>query len=409
MMMLEGQKAKRSMMARQEQERPRPSSPGTERQKSKRKLDHLLNDDAAEPAEVGAPSVVRLAPGRDAAAGAAKPSDVPYVVLYRAVCSSGYRKCNGRIYQDKPHAAAVDGEVHLTGSRPVLDLGALLAARNGPTAFVVYRESYCADGAETHPVQPSASPPGAEPFCSIISVVSGKLQAAFERLSRFAPDDGTYGRSKQDNRCSRRLRSPQLSASPFEYSEYFFYHHRDAIHKAVTRDPCGEDVKSLLMYVLDSPNPMFVKCDTLFDQGLVTPETLLWLFQPNEVVVSNSDLGEVAYVVSDYSLSAGDAGLDSAELVCWNWGYDGRWLRRKEKTVVVPVPRGVAVPITQLPAYPLRYADERTRLRLFERGSRFWASRNPTHVSYEGPDYSGERIYVGSHFLTTVCGRVDLC
>ncbi len=295
-----------------------------------------------------------------------------------------------------PRVAVVDGEVHLTGSRLVLDLGALLDARKTPAAFVVYRESDCADGGETQPAQISAIPSGAEPLRDIIFVVSAKLQGALQRLSRFAPNEGAYGRSQQDNRPSPRLWLPPLSASPSEYSWYFFYHHREAIQKAVTTDPCGGDVKSLLMYVLDSPNHMFVKCDSLFGQGLVTPETLPWLFLPNEVIVRNSGQGDMASVLRHYFVLAGGPGSDSVELSCWNWGFDGRWLRRKESTGTVTTLRAVAAPITQLTAYPLRYADERTKLRLFERGSRFWASRNPTHFSYEGPDYTGEHVYVGS-------------
>ncbi len=395
------QNAGRLMEARQEQEKPQPSSPSTEPPSSKRKIGHLLNDDAAE-SPVGASSAVRPACGGNATAGTAEASGVPYVVLYRVVCSSGYRKCNGRIYQDRPRVAVVDGEVHLTGSRPVLDLGALLAARKDPAEFVVFHESDCVDGDETYLAQVSATPPGAEPFREIIFVVSEKLQRALQRLSRFAPNDGAYGRSQQDNRPSPRLCSAPFSTSPSEYSLYFLYHHRDAIHKAVTMDPCGRDVKPLLMYVLDSPKGMFADCDALFGQGLVSPETLPWLFLPNEVVVSNSGQGEVAFVLRHFSVSARGVGSDSVELACWNWGYDGRWLRRKENTGTVTVSRGVATPIAKLTAYPLRYADERTRLRLFERGSRFWASRNSTHFSYEGPDYNGERIYVGSHFLTSV-------
>ncbi len=411
-MMLNQQQAQRIRMAREAQQQVEsispglsPSSPSTaEPRSSKRKLVHLLNDTAAEPQEVvgaharaetgdrdGDGHDLALASG-DATAGTADPSGLPYVVLYRAVCSSGHRKCNGRTYQDRPHVAVVDGEPHLAGTRPVLDPGSLLAARNNPTAFVVYRESYCADGGATHPARPSTSPPGAEPVRDIIFVVSEQLQGALQRLSRFAPDDGSY-----EDGCSPRSQSLQLSGSPSEYSRYFFYHHRDALHQAVTTDPCGGEVKCLLSHLLDHPDPMYAKCDTLFNQGLVTSETSPWLFQPNEIVVCNSGLLETAYVLSSVG-----GGSDCVKLVCWNWGYDGRWLRRKEATVAVTSPKAAPAPITKLAVYPLRHADERTRLRLFERGNRFWALRNQTHVSYEGPDYDGENIYVGFLFFPRV-------
>jgi len=141
---------------------------------------------------------------------------------------------------------------------------------------------------------------------------------------------------------------------------------------------------------------MFAKCDDLFLQERVSSETLPWLFRPNEVIVSQEGPHEIAYVLRSVP-KGGES--DSVELECWNWAYDGVSLRRKDRILSLSAPAYGTVPISELAIYPLRFASPQTKQRLFDRGQRFWELRNQTHVSYEGPDYNGERVYVGFLFI----------
>jgi hypothetical protein len=142
---------------------------------------------------------------------------------------------------------------------------------------------------------------------------------------------------------------------------------------------------------------MYATCDALFSQGLVTPDTVPWLFQPNEVVLAKEGTLDIACMLRRVPASRTP---NSINLDCWHWGYDGIALRRKDKEVALTTPTTHdPFPITSLAAYPLRYAPDEITQRLLARGRRFWELRHQTHVSYEGPDYKGDRVYVRPFYL----------
>jgi hypothetical protein len=136
---------------------------------------------------------------------------------------------------------------------------------------------------------------------------------------------------------------------------------------------------------------MYTKCNDLFSRGLVTSETLAWLFRPNEIIMHREGKLLTAYVLRAVPMWSGP---NTVELDCWNWGYDGKWFQRKDKILTVTCLSYSAIYITELSVYPLRYAEEQTRQQLHRTGSHFWKLRYQTHVAYEGPDYQGERVFV---------------
>ncbi|KAK4154223.1 Fidgetin-like protein 1 [Chaetomidium leptoderma] len=312
------------------------------------------------------------------------------VVLYRVACSSRNHKCDDRIYEGAPSNKLIDKALHLAHSAPVSDLGIFIANR-GPTAFVVYREVYCGSSVEVRSSLPLSNLCAAQQVQETVSAVSGELHATLQRLSKFAPDRGAYNRG-HDYRHMHPRTSPlnRLSNSPSEYSPYFFYHHREVIKQAATVGLGGESLNALWSYLQRHPDPMYARCDELFAQGQVSADTLPWLFQPNKMVVCKEGPLEVAYVLRDVPKGGTS---NAVELDCWYWAYDGNALQRKDKKVKLTAPTYDSIPIRQLSAYPLQYANDETRQRLFERGGRFWELRNTPHVSYEGPDYQGERVY----------------
>ncbi|GAB1317958.1 hypothetical protein MFIFM68171_08168 [Madurella fahalii] len=314
-----------------------------------------------------------------------------YVVLYRVVCHRNHMKCSRRVWEDEPQNVVIDGDVHLAGKCLVADLSAFIVAR-GPTAFIVYRDSYCGSHAAVDFTQrPSTSTLGTQGVREVISVISRELHAAIQKISTFAPDDAAYPSGNRPPGVHMQQGTSSLgSRSPFEYSHYFFYHHLESIRQAAVENPCARDFRPLFSYLQTRPDPMYDKCDELFGQGLVTSETLPWLFRPNEVLVCEEDKLAVAYVLRWSSIGSESNGID---LDCWNWGYDGNFLRRKDKNLRLTAPTYDAIPIPQLPVYPLRYADGRTKQQLLKTGTRFSELMNQTHVAYEGLDYRGERIY----------------
>lgn len=396
LMLLEQQNKKRLLMAREEQDRtlatlrpPVISLPEI--------ADPEPGQSGQDPEERAGPQPASEEPAPAAEETPAAPDDTGpgprHVVLYRVVCPALNAKCHGFVYENEPYNILRSGERHLGNGQPVLDLDALLAGlRTKP--FVVYREVHC-NSIDTSLQGHSTGPSGDQPNRNIVSISSRELHAAVQRLSLFAPDLGA-GHPTQPFRHHTRSSSALLSISPFEYPPYFFYHHRGVIALAATTGSPSQDMKDLWAYLQEHPDPMFAKCDDLFSRGLVSSETLPWLFHPNDVVVSREDEYEIAYVLRTVP-RGGDA--DSVELECWNWGYDGVSLHRKDKVLSLTVPAYGTVPISELSIYPLRFAAPQIKERLFARGQRFWELRNQTHVSYEGPDYSGERVYVSSACL----------
>ncbi|KAK4032147.1 Fidgetin-like protein 1 [Parachaetomium inaequale] len=322
-------------------------------------------------------------PPADAVAGAPGEANPRHVVLYRVFCSSGYPYCNARVYDGQPCDAMVDGVMHLRRGNQVLNLSTFLRGRL-PSAFVVYRELQCdnnfagrSNSSETqHPRE-------------VVSVMPGALQATLQRISQFAPNYDAY-HGMYPGRAPGGYPATLLSLSPSEYSPYFFYHHREALRQAAAAESCSPDLEALWSYLQAHPDPMSAKCDELLDQGRVSAETLPWLFRPNEVVVRTKGPLKVALMLRSVPTVLAS---NSVELECWNWGYDGASLQRRDKPVTLTGPAYDTIPINELSAYPLRYADAATKQRLLERGARFWELRHQTHVSYEGPDYLGERVY----------------
>ncbi|VUC30849.1 unnamed protein product [Clonostachys rosea] len=133
---------------------------------------------------------------------------------------------------------------------------------------------------------------------------------------------------------------------------------------------------------------MHEKCDQLFSQGLVTLETLPWLFQPNEMVVSRQGPLVLAHVLWKFPIER-----QQLVLQCWNWGYNGHWLRRKDTELTVDISTYDEVKIQDLAVFPIIYASEAIKKRLQDNGNAFWRLKQKKLVSYEGLDYRGERIY----------------
>jgi hypothetical protein len=280
----------------------------------------------------------------------------------------------------------IKGVHHLLGENLVSDLDELVRDRN-VTAFIVYRDYYCEKGTRSSLLGPTTIAPGTKYFRELISVVSEELRSIIQRRSKFAPNTDAYKTDRYDPEHVQL--SSSLSTEPFEYSHRFLYHHREELHEEAALAPNGSAITALCSYILKNPDIMYSKCDSLFSKGLVSHDTLPWLFHPNDVLVSRDGPMEIAYVLSRFPVEN-----SQLQFSCWNWGYDGYWLRRKGQDLTVDVPTYDTVQINTLSVYPLRYATCATKTRLLENGKKFWNLRQQSFVSYEGPDYKGERTYV---------------
>ncbi|KAK3314264.1 hypothetical protein B0H66DRAFT_568105 [Apodospora peruviana] len=408
LMLCEQQNKKRLLMARQEQEQqisrlPSPyfagipnraddressfeiltdddfagsDADGLEQSKrNKRKRRKVLETDA--PAEPVVDQPVQEVPNTPPAALQ------HYLVLHRVSCTTGMHRCDRNVYLSEPHKIKIRGLVHLAGGDVVDDTDAYLSARPD-TAFIVYRDYQCGDPSAVMRRTHSSSNSGTRFLRESITVESEQLHSALRAISKWAPND------EQDRRATGSSSTSTLLQTnlPNEYSHYFLYHHSHDIQR-VAEETNETGIMALATFLRDCPDPMYEKCDTLFGQHLVSAETLPWLYQPNDVLVSAEGPLEIAYVLQ-LPARLRSNGVD---LSVWNWGYDGHFLRRNFENPSVSMAQYGTIPIRQLAVYPLFYASEETKQTLLKTGEKFWSLRNCTHVSYQGPDYQGERIY----------------
>jgi hypothetical protein len=118
---------------------------------------------------------------------------------------------------------------------------------------------------------------------------------------------------------------------------------------------------------------------------------LLKLFVPNEIVVSGSCGLYAAFVVQKWPVLGA---ANSLSLVCWSWHTNGSHLVRKTRGLSVQSVDEEAR-ITELLAYPLRFADSKIVKLLEIRGEKLWGLRNQSHVQYTGWNISRDQYYVG--------------
>ncbi|KAK7953074.1 P-loop containing nucleoside triphosphate hydrolase protein [Apiospora saccharicola] len=314
-----------------------------------------------------------------------QPSGPAYYILHRVVCSAGYDLCHRRIYRDEPCKTAIRRTHHLAGSSLVADLDDFIGSC-GDISFIVFRDFYCEMGTRSSLVE-RAGQQGTKHFREVISIVSEELHATIQRISKFAPDRDSYGSGS--SYPAEACVSPALSMSPTEYTLRFLYHHRQDLVAATSVAADGCSLKVFTSYVLSNPDTMYMRCDDLFSRGLVTHDTLSWLFHPNEIVVLSQEPLVMAYILSEFPKEG-----SQLDFTCWNWGYDGHWLRRKEKSFTMNLPAYGELRIDTLKLYPLQYATEETRQRLADNGDKFWSFSQPKFVSYQGPDYLGDRVFM---------------
>ncbi|KAM7217128.1 Fidgetin-like protein 1 [Rhypophila decipiens] len=400
LMLLEQQNKKRQMMARQEQQINQPdpfhNSANDTNSIASAATSVLEREDAT------TPSLEHLRPEL-------------YCILYRVSCSGRPHQCDRKTYQDEPQRVPIsipDGhrssfmEDHLAGKQPVKDLRAFLSTAP-KTAFIVYRDFQCQAGpaSPTSVLGINSSLNKSTVFRERISVVSEDLQGILQKTSLFAPDRAAYKMPipwQHQNGHSMPMGhtdpSYPWSAAPSEYTHRFLFLHRQVLRDQAAS--CTEEsrgpLEALLSYLDTNPHPMYAKCDAFFARGVVTHDTLEWLFCPNEVLVSTEDSVRTGCVLRCFP----DTDGARLGLLCWSWGYDGHRLRRKDRNLSVQIPSFGETRIDQLAVYPLRFAPQEIKDKILANGRKFWQHRKQMQIAYQGPDYQRERTYPrGSRFM----------
>jgi hypothetical protein len=301
------------------------------------------------------------------------------------------------VYMDYPQCLTdEEGSRMLQCSMPLSNFD-LYLERNKDIAFVVFKDFRTGD---SHRPQKHDGPSNyggtttvpIEPFQESIMPVSQDLVAAVKHLFASNPTFSNFARDFEDR---AEILSPYLC----------IYHSRDSYHEVVQgmSQSSVHHFDLLKQYVSKRFGDEYSRVDNLMSRGIIHRGLFKYLFQPGQLVLSNLDGNEKAYMVTSWSISApGNAlAMDlqgfnvsplnsklSGEPVCringWSWSFDGSF--SKEMTdLVLKIPKSAPeeLCITDLNVYPLKLATQQTISRLEERGKILWSCRFRRFVSYE--------------------------
>ncbi|ETS82900.1 hypothetical protein PFICI_04776 [Pestalotiopsis fici W106-1] len=264
-------------------------------------------------------------------------------------------------------------KAHLTFTQTIRNIAAFMK-ESQDISFLVFRYYRCSDSNRWGRHHTKTTSDTGVRYDETIAIVSPSLQAIFDDVSRCVPDKGS---AEKDG--------------PKNYSADFFYHHRAALndrHSQLESMPRSE-LTAILGYVQATYGTRFGELDMSIAQGFIQADDLAAIFCPNQVVISRKGVTLEAFVLRTWPWKR-DTGV---LLECWQWGFDGGSLRRKEVDLDITKLSQSVMKIRDLEVFPASFASETEIEYLQSRGVKIWNMRYPSFVAYEGWDGQKDYFY----------------
>ena len=268
-------------------------------------------------------------------------------------------------YEDIPFKSQ-DGDIvsrHLSGHFPIKSVERYLKT-TGKCDFIVYRVYSCSkSGQEAARYRSTVFPKVGDKrgYEEHIVITSERLAFSLSRAALCSPSETII----------LGLEASMINKTAMTAPYRFIYHHRTALADyAHTANPTTRGkILALLHYVEAVAGKKHKRADELFSRGMTDLPSLKFLKRPEEVqLVLSEDGTHYAVARSSWTDAHG-----------WNWAYDGNSFHRRTASAPKRVPINFlerkTVPIQDLGEYPIKYAPESIRQKLYERGQRFWALR----------------------------------
>ena len=323
-------------------------------------------------------------------------------VLHRVRCECNDNQYGGTLlstFLDSPSRMIGDRRWHLQGRYNAPNELVFLEEQKS-VVLLVYKDYRCKTDAarfqwqgrlQKHLVttKPEESPPSSTSESILIN--SEILKEALIWATSESQSAGT----KPDIAFRKEIRSPY----------HYFYHDRVALRLRMKRmdEEHQTHLKILMEYVEESFKSSYQEANELFSQGLVSYETIRYLFEPLDVVISQDGDETVAHrakcwleeVVDDRNPSK-----EGIELRCWSWKFDGS-LRKVPRSFRLDWSgsRRDVLPIRDLSVYPLKYAEPGLEEELRARGEKFWSCTNRIYISYNDENMFGDPAHRGARYM----------
>ncbi|KAK8121675.1 hypothetical protein PG984_010345, partial [Apiospora sp. TS-2023a] len=179
------------------------------------------------------------------------------------------------------------------------------------------------------------------------------------------------------------------------HSPFLFWYHYRSTGIVEGLDPSQhQSIKLLTNWIEETYGDKYQQVDELLGRGLITQDTVDFLFHPGQLIVRNSDTGPRGYKAASWltktSASGGDSnaidGLEKStyNLNVWYYNYNGGFWKGTEDLSfsICTSENQPEIQIDTLSVFPLRFANTELGSRLERRGETFWKCRRRRYVSY---------------------------
>ncbi len=286
------------------------------------------------------------------------------------------------------------GEIILVGHFPITNVDGYLR-QNSDIAFVISK--YYSPKLQEKEVERAtkAKQPLPHPKCSgeTLLFYSKEMIAAaedfFARRPEFAENFPVFN-------IRMHIPAPYL----------FWYHYRGSDALQGLSSSHEGLMRLVATWIEDNYGAKYDNVGNQLKRGMISQETVPFLFSPGDVIVweKRSELHATIAMSWPKQESLATASLQGKveqdwsngprasdeyamrwNVDCWRYQYDGRFLKKKQGVEIVYSASSddEEISIRKLSAYPLKYAPERIKTRLKNRGRTFWNCRNRNIVSYE--------------------------
>ena len=278
---------------------------------------------------------------------------------------------------------------HLNGTIPVFDLETFMENDTDDVAFVAIRTVECSEASVLmatagHPLR----------WTEAIYTKSKISKNAMQQIATcyFRPI-ALPTQISPGQKFAGDTTTP-LERNRIAPADLFLFHHRHLLRTyALEHSESKQHIDGLFKYVDNRYGIEFAEADSLFARGLVTQMYILYLFKPNELVISGTYGRPVAFVLQEWPELGSDGWLT---LSCWSFQTDGSGFARKRSTLSIPPLESETTKIQDLIAYPLRFATLELRELIRSRGEKQWKLRTATQVNYKGWNVKGDQFFVST-------------
>jgi hypothetical protein len=197
---------------------------------------------------------------------------------------------------------------------------------------------------------------------------------------------------------------------------YLFWYHYRGPNAMRDLTPVHERLMRLVAtWIEDNYGGKYDLVDKQLDRGVISQDTVPFLFKPGDVIVwekrgelhaaiAQSWLKQISASRLSWEKKERDwskASLDQKKTLVkwkvesWRYEYDGKFLHKKQSLEIEcsAASTDEEISISKLNAYPLKHAPPKLKATLENRGKTFWSCRHQNLVSYE--DEKG--VYGVSH------------